>query len=279
MKNPKPNQKRIFSALSRVGMVQLAMRRPITVVVLCIAIALGAVAALFNMQFDIFPDLGTPQIFVVEPFGGLSPAQVESFLTYNFESQFFYVNGIEHIESKSIAQTSIIKLRFYPGTNMAAAMAEVVAYSSRALKNMPAGTLPPLILRFDSGSLPVGDLVFSSPGRTLGDIEDYALNYVRPLLATLPGILAPNPFGSSPRTIVINVDPKKLSRFNLSPEDVAVSLAKSNMIVPAGNLNIGTRVSPGAHELHRGQDRRAADSTHAGRNLSHGFSQGHRHRF
>jgi multidrug efflux pump subunit AcrB len=241
MKNPKPNQKRIFSALSRVGMVQLAMRRPITVVVLCIAIALGAVAALFNMQFDIFPDLGTPQIFVVEPFGGLSPAQVESFLTYNFESQFFYVNGIEHIESKSIAQTSIIKLRFYPGTNMAAAMAEVVAYSSRALKNMPAGTLPPLILRFDSGSLPVGDLVFSSPGRTLGDIEDYALNYVRPLLATLPGILAPNPFGSSPRTIVINVDPKKLSRFNLSPEDVAVSLAKSNMIVPAGNLNIGTQ--------------------------------------
>jgi len=235
------SKNKIMTVLSRVGMVQLAMRRPITIVVFCVAIALGSVAALFNMQFDIFPDLGTPQIFVVEPYGGLSPAQVESFLTYNFESQFFYVNGIEHIESKSIAQTSIIKLRFYPGTNMASAMAEVVAYSSRALKNMPAGTLPPLILRFDSGSLPVGDLVFSSPGRTLGDIEDYALNYVRPLLATLPGILAPNPFGSSPRTIVINVDPRKLSRFSLSPEDVAVALAKSNMIVPAGNLNIGTQ--------------------------------------
>lgn len=188
----------ILQRIFRVGMVQLAMRRPITMVVLCIALALGAIASLFNMQYDIFPDLGTPQIFVVEPYGGLSPSQVESFLTYNFESQFFYVNGIEHIESKSIAQTSIIKLRFYPGTNMASAMAEVVAYSSRALKNMPAGTLPPLILRFDSGSLPVGDLVFSSPNRGLGDIEDYALNYVRPLLATLPGILAPNPFGSSP---------------------------------------------------------------------------------
>jgi len=223
----------------RVGMVQLAMRRPITMVVLCAAIVLGSLAYLAHMQFDIFPDLGTPQIFVVEPYGGLSPSQVESFLTYNFESQFFYVNGIEHIESKSIAQTSVIKLVFYPGTNMAGAMAEVVAYSSRALKNMPAGTLPPLILRFDSGSLPVGDLVFSSPGRGLGEIADYALNYVRPLLATLPGILAPNPFGSSPRTIVINVDPKRLSRFNLSPEDVAVALAKSNQIVPAGNLNIG----------------------------------------
>lgn len=98
----------------RVKLVQMAMRRPITITVLCMALALGAIASLFNMQFDIFPDLGTPQIFVVEPYGGLSPAQVESFLTYNFESQFFYVNGIEHIESKSIAQTSIIKLRFYP---------------------------------------------------------------------------------------------------------------------------------------------------------------------
>jgi multidrug efflux pump subunit AcrB len=231
----------ILQKVFRVGMVQLAMRRPITVVVLCAAIVLGALAYLANMQFDIFPDLGTPQIFVVEPYGGLSPSQVESFLTYNFESQFFYVNGIEHIESKSIAQTSVIKLVFYPGTNMASAMAEVVAYSSRALKNMPSGTLPPLILRFDSGSLPVGDLVFSSPNRKLGEIQDYALNYVRPLLATLPGILAPNPFGSSPRTIVINVDPKRLSRFNLSPEDVAVALAKSNQIVPAGNLNIGTQ--------------------------------------
>ncbi|HTA76013.1 MAG TPA: efflux RND transporter permease subunit [bacterium] len=237
----KNNKRQLMQALSRVGLVQLAMRRPITMLVLCVAIALGAVAALFNMQFDIFPDLGTPQIFVVEPYGGLSPSQVESFLTYNFESQFFYVNGIEHIESKSIAQTSIIKLQFYPGTNMASAMAEVVAYSSRALKNMPAGTLPPLILRFDSGSLPVGDLVFSSPSRKLGEIQDYALNYVRPLLATLPGILAPNPFGSSPRTIVINVDPKKMRRFNLSSEDVAVALAKSNQIVPAGNLNIGTQ--------------------------------------
>src|ERR1035438_2889336 len=95
----------------RVGLVQMAMRRPITIMVLCLAVVLGAVEALTKMPFDIFPDLGTPQIFVVEPYGGLSPAQVESFLTYNFESQFFYVNGIEHIESKSIAQTSIIKLR------------------------------------------------------------------------------------------------------------------------------------------------------------------------
>jgi multidrug efflux pump subunit AcrB len=219
-------------------LVELAMRRPITIIVLCMAIALGAVVSLMNMQFDIFPDLGSPVIYVVEPYGGLDPGQIESFITYNFESQFFYVNGIEHIESKSIGQVSLVKLQFYEGTDMSRAMAEVVAYSSRALKNMPPGTLPPLILRFDSGSLPVGDLVFSSPTRSLGGIADYALNYVRPQLATLPGILAPNPFGSSPRTIVVNVDPAKLGRFNLSPEDVALSLAKSNQIEPSGNLPI-----------------------------------------
>ncbi|HXC64435.1 MAG TPA: efflux RND transporter permease subunit, partial [bacterium] len=148
-------------------LVELAMRRPITIIVLCMAIALGAVVSLMNMQFDIFPDLGSPVIYVVEPYGGLDPGQIESFITYNFESQFFYVNGIEHIESKSIGQVSLVKLQFYEGTDMSRAMAEVVAYSSRALKNMPPGTLPPLILRFDSGSLPVGDLVFSSPTRSL----------------------------------------------------------------------------------------------------------------
>src|SRR5580658_720830 len=122
MKSENRRKGQLIQRFARVGMVQLAMRRPITIVVLCAALALGAVFSLFNMQYDIFPDLGTPQIFVVEPYGGLSPSQVESFLTYNFESQFFYVNGIEHIESKSIAQTSVIKLQFYPGTNMASDM-------------------------------------------------------------------------------------------------------------------------------------------------------------
>jgi multidrug efflux pump subunit AcrB len=115
----------------------------------------------------------------------------------------------------------------------------VVSRSTRALKNMPPGTLPPLILRFDSGNLPVGDLVFSSDNRSLGEIEDYALNYVRPLVATLPGLLVSDSFGSSPRSIVIRVDPRKLRQFNLSPEDVVKALAQANQIVPSGHLKIG----------------------------------------
>ncbi len=232
-------QSPVLQQIFRVGMVQLAMRRPITMVVLSIAIALGAVTSLFHMQFDIFPSLGTPSIFVVEPYGGMDPKQMESFIAYNFEKQFSYVNGIEHIESKSIGEVTLLKLLFHPDTDMSAAMGEVVSRSTRALKNMPPGTLPPLILRFDSGNLPVGDLVFSSPARSLGDIEDYALNYVRPLVATLPGLLVSDSFGSSPRAIVIEVDPKKLQQYNLSPEDVVEALAKANQIEPSGKIRIG----------------------------------------
>lgn len=239
MKTVERLKRKMIDRILRVWMVRIAMRRPITIMVLCVAVVIGAVAALFDMQFDIFPNLGTPQIYVVEPYGGMDPKQMESFIAYNFEKQFSYVNGIQHIESKSIGETSLVKLEFYPDTNMSSAMGEVVARSTRALKNMPPGTLPPLILRFDSGNLPVGDLVFSSQSRSLGEIEDYALNYVRPLVATLPGLLVSDSFGSSPRAIVIRVDPKKLRSFNLSPEDVVNALAKANQVEPSGNLRIG----------------------------------------
>ncbi|HEV2355419.1 MAG TPA: efflux RND transporter permease subunit, partial [Puia sp.] len=215
------------------------MRRPITMVVLAIAVALGSVNSLFHMKFDIFPSLGTPSIYVVEPYGGMAPKQMESFIAYNFEKEFSYVNGIEHIESKSIAETTLLRLQFHPETDMSVAMGEVVSRATRALKNMPLGTLPPMILRFDSGNLPVGDLVFSSPTRSLGDIEDYALSFVRPLVATLPGLLVSDSFGSSPRAIVIEVDPKKLAQNNLSPDDVVNALDKSNQIVLSGNIRMG----------------------------------------
>jgi multidrug efflux pump subunit AcrB len=235
----KQSQDKASAKVFRVGMVQLAMRRPITMAVFALSVVLAGIFSLSNMQYDIFPDLGSPSIYVAEPYGGLDATQVESFITYNFESHFFYVTGVEHIESKSIGSLCLIKIQFHPGTNMDRAMAEVIAYASRSRKEMPPGTLPPFVMRFDSGSLPVGDMVFSSKTRSLSEIQNFALNYVRPLFATLPGISAPPPFGSSPRTVVIEVDPKKLREYNLSPEDVAEALGKSNAISPAGNLKIG----------------------------------------
>jgi multidrug efflux pump subunit AcrB len=220
-------------------MVQLAMRRPITMAVLAFSVVLAGLFSLTKMQFDIFPDLGTPSIYVAEPYGGLDPAQIESYITYNFENHFLYCDGVEHMESKSIGSLCLIKITFQPGTDMDGAMAQVVTYASRSRKMMPPGTLPPFIMRFDSGSLPVGDLIFSSKTRSMGEIQDYAMNAVRPIFATLPGIAAPPPFGSSPRTIVIDVDPAKLREYSLSPEQVADALATSNQVEQAGNLNIG----------------------------------------
>jgi multidrug efflux pump subunit AcrB len=109
------------------NLVQLALRRPLTIVVLVIAVSLGAVVALQQMSRDIFPPLGVPTIYVAQPYGGLDPAQMEGYITYYYEYHFLYITGIEHVESKSIQGASIMKLQFYPGTDMSAALSETVA--------------------------------------------------------------------------------------------------------------------------------------------------------
>src|SRR2546425_8083911 len=185
------------------NLVTPAMRKPLTVVVAVIAVVLGALFALRQMPRDIFPPLGIPTIYVAQPFGGMDAAQMEGFLTYYYEYHFLYITGIEHVESKSIQGASLIKLQFHPGTDMAAAMAETVQYVNRARAFMPPGTVSPFIMRFDAGSVAVGHLVFSTenPARTVGQLQDAALNMVRPLFATLPGVSAPPPFGGAARTI------------------------------------------------------------------------------
>src|SRR2546426_6730128 len=219
-------------------LVQPAMRRPLTVVVLVIAGGLGAGLALNKMARDIFPTLGIPTIYVAQPYGGMDPAQMEGYLTYYYEYHFLYITGIEHVESKSIQGAAIIKLQFYPGTDMAAALAETVSYVNRARAFMPPGTVPPFVTRFDAGSVPVGNLVFSSETRTVGQLQDAALNLVRPLFATLPGVSAPPPFGGSARSIVINVKPDRLRSYNMSPDEIVGAITAANIISPSGNMPV-----------------------------------------
>src|SRR5947208_4293668 len=171
------------SSLKRMNLVQPAMRRPLTVVVLVIAVVLGAGLALQRMARDVFPPLGIPTIYVAQPYGGMDPAQMEGYLTYYYEYHFLYITGIEHVESKSIQGASIMKLQFHPGTDMSAALAETISYVNRARAFMPPGTVAPFVTRFDAGSVPVGYLVFSTenPQRTVGQMQDAALNQVRPL--------------------------------------------------------------------------------------------------
>ncbi len=221
------------------NLVSFALRRPISILMAIVATALLGFLALGRMARDIFPDLGVPVLYVAQPYGGLDPAQMEGFIVNYYEYHFLYITGIEHVESKSIQGVALIKLQFHPGTNMAQAVAETVSYVDRARAFMPAGTLPPFVMRFDGGSVPVGDLVFSSRTRTVAELQDAALFKVRPLFATLPGVSAPPPFGSSQRTIVINADPGKLRAYNMSPDEVVQALSAGNTINPSGNVEIG----------------------------------------
>src|SRR5450631_1165998 len=221
--------------------VLAALSRPITVVVALIALALVAFLAVQRMPVDIFPKVGDPAIYVAQPYGGMDPAQMEGYLTYYYEYHFLYVAGIEHIESKSIQGAAIIKLQFHPGTDMSQAMAETVAYVNAARAFMPTGTLPPFITRFDAGSVPVGQLVFSSETRSVTEMQDAAINLVRPLFATLPGVSAPPPFGGSARSIVINLKPDRLHAYNMSPDEIVAAVSDANTISPTGNVLFGDK--------------------------------------
>jgi multidrug efflux pump subunit AcrB len=221
-------------------LIRVALRRPVTIMVLVVALALLSVLAIMRTSVDIFPNLNLPVIYVAQPYGGMSPQQMEGFVSYYYEYHFLYINGIESVEAKSIQGTALLRLTFHPGTNMSDALAQTISYVNRARAFMPPGTVSPFVIRYDAGTLPVGYMVFSSPSRTLAEIQDLALNRVRPVFATLPGVSSPPPFGGNQRTIVINVDPQKLQAYGLSPEKVVQALTSGNSIQPAGNADIGT---------------------------------------
>jgi multidrug efflux pump subunit AcrB len=221
-------------------LVLAALSRPLTVVVALIAVALCAMLALQRMSVDIFPQVGDPAIYVAQPYGGMDPAQMEGYLTYYYEYHFLYITGIDHVESKSIQGATLMKLVFHEGTNMSQAMSETVGYVNRARAFMPPGTVPPFITRFDAGSVAVGQLVFDSSTRTQGELQDFALNRVRPLFATLPGVSAPPPFGGNQRTIVITLDPDRLQQYRISPDEAITAISKATLVMPSGNVWTGS---------------------------------------
>ncbi|MGA2032006.1 MAG: efflux RND transporter permease subunit [Thermoguttaceae bacterium] len=217
-------------------LILFALRRPMTVIVALVGVVLGCFVALWQMPIDIFPSLNLPVIYVAQPFGGMDPAQMEGYLANYYEYHFLYITGIHHVESRNIQGTSLMKLYFHPGTNMAQAMAETVNYVNRARAFMPPGTVSPFVMRFDTGSVPVGYLVLSSEKRSIGEIQDLALFRVRPMFAGLPGVSAPPPFGGNQRTVVVTVDPERLRAYDMTPDDIVNALAQGNAISPSGNL-------------------------------------------
>src|SRR5205807_2957857 len=220
-------------------LVFTAMRRPITVLVAMVSVALASVTAIRQMKVDIFPKLGAPAIYVAQPYGGMDPSQMEGFLTYYYEYHFLYITGIEHVESRNIQGVALMKLAFHEDTDMSQAMAEVMGYVNRARAFMPSGAVPPFIMRYDAGSVPVAQLIFSSTTRSPGEMQDIALNRVRPIFATLPGVSAPPPFGGNQRTIVVRVDPNRLRQYRISPDEVVFAVNRASTVLPSGSVRTG----------------------------------------
>lgn len=216
-----------------------ALRKPVTIVVAVIAIVFFSVMAIRQMKIDIFPSLSIPTIYLVQPYGGLSPQQVEGYFAPYYEFYFLYLTGVKSVESKSIQGTCVMKITFREGTDMSQAAGEVAGWAFRARAHFPPTTVPPVILRFDAGSLPVGQLVFTSQTRTLGEMQDLAIFRVRPIFATIPGISATPPIGSNQKTVIIRVNPDKIREYNLSPDQVVQALAKTNDVSPAGTVRVG----------------------------------------
>jgi multidrug efflux pump subunit AcrB/multidrug efflux pump subunit AcrA (membrane-fusion protein) len=219
--------------------IVFAMRRPLTIMVLVVAVALGSILAVARLSIDIFPNLNLPVVYVCQPYGGMDPAQMEGLLTNYYEYHFLYIGGIDHVESRNVQGMAIMKLFFQPGTNMAQAMAETIGYVTRSRAFMPPGTVSPFITRFDAGSVPVGYLVLKSETKSIGEIQDQALFRVRPMFAGLPGVSAPPPFGGNQRTIVVRADPERLRSYSISPDELITALSNGNTISPSGNIRIG----------------------------------------
>src|SRR5262245_43419525 len=224
-----------------------ALRRPITVMVLLVGLVGAGVLAVrgpdgSRMKVDVFPPLNLPVVYVCQPYGGMDPTQMEGLIAYYYEYHFLYIGGIHHVESRNVQGVSLMKLYFHPGTDMAQAMAETVGYVNRSRAFMPPGTVNPFIMRFDTGSVPVGYLVLKSDTKTIGQIQDQALFKVRPMFSNIEGVSAPPPFGGAQRTVVIRVDPDRLRSQKISADEVAQVLASGNSIAPSGQIRDVTRM-------------------------------------
>lgn len=220
--------------------IEFGLRRPVTVMVAIVAMLGAGWFAVSRMKVDIFPSLDLPVIYVCQPYGGMDPRQMEGLIANYYEYHFLYIGGIHHVESRNVLGMSLMKLFFHPGTDMAQAMAETVGYVNRSRAFMPPGTVPPFIMRFDTGSVPVGYLVLNSDTLSVGEISDKALFRIRPMFAAIPGVSAPPPFGGNQRTVVLRVRPDRLRGYNLSGDDVVRALSSGNTISPSGNIRTTT---------------------------------------
>jgi len=220
-------------------MSRFSIRNPYFIVVVCLIVSIIGVTSIIRMPVDLFPTINLPEVVVATFYNGMPPEEIEAEITGRFERFFTLGSGIDHMESRSLPGVSIIKIYFQPGTN---ADSDVNAISNLAMADLgrlPAGTLPPVVMKFDASSLPVCLITLKGEGLDETAIRDIGQYTVRNQLAVAQGASIPPPFGGKYRQIMVYVDPLKLDSYGLSPMDVVRAINQANLILPAGYANIG----------------------------------------
>jgi CzcA family heavy metal efflux pump len=223
------------------AIVVVALKRPYTFVVLAILILLYGGMAVFKTPTDIFPPIKIPVVAVIWTYSGLMPSDMSGRVVYYYERALTTtVSNVEHIESQSLYGSGVVKVFFQPGTDVAAAQAQITAISQTVIKQLPEGITPPLVLAFDASSVPVLDLQIAADNMTPADIYNVASNMIRPALVSVPGAAIPAPYGGALLNVEVDIDPAKLLEHGLSAADVGHALANQNIVLPAGDQKIGT---------------------------------------
>src|SRR5271163_183118 len=221
-------------------LVRLALRRPISVVVMALLMLVLGTLSFFLMNIDIFPAIDVPVVMVVWSYPGMASLDMERRMVFISERAYTTtVNGIEHIESESMLGVGLLKVYFQPGADIASAIAQINAVSEAILSNMARGTEPPQIISYNAADVPVAQINVSSDTKSSSQLFDYAFNFMRLQLFTIPGFSSPAPLGGVTRAVMVNIDPTELYAYSVSANDLGTSLASSNVIIPSGTSRMG----------------------------------------
>ncbi len=222
--------------------VRLALRRPYTFVVAAMLVAILGIFKCMTMPTDIFPEINIPVISVIFNYTGMSAEDMENRIVTPYERILTTtVNDIEHIESQELNGISVVKIYFQPNAKIEAAVAQVTAVSQTAIRQMPPGTQPPLVIQYNASNVAILQLSLGSDTLPEQQLFDQAVNFLRPQLVTIQAVQIPYPNGGKQRNVIVDIDPEKLYSYGLSPKDVSTAIGNQNQILPAGSAKIVTQ--------------------------------------
>lgn len=220
-------------------MAAFSLRHPYFIIVICILVMVLGVTSLVQMPVDMFPPIKIPVVTVATFYNGMPPEQIEADITDTFERFFTLGSSIDHMESRSLAGVSLVKVYFQPGTSANADVTQMANLAMADLKRLPEGTLPPVVLSTGAATLPVCMLTVEGKGLDETRLHDYLQYQIRDQIAGVPGATVPPPFGGKYRQVMVYIDPLKLQANQLSPMDVVRATNSSNVILPAGDVRMG----------------------------------------